>query len=706
MSRADTILLVDGARGDPTAHPALRQRGRDAPLEVERASSLDAAMRMLAGGGYAAVLLDLELPGSDGLESVRRIVERHPGLPVVALTGRNDDIGERAITAGAQGYLHKTDAGPGAIHQALRQAQARQRLEDRAREAHEALLASRRRLAESERRYRDVFEHGLGFICTHDLDGILHSINPAAAAALGTTPPAMLGRPLRGFMPRHERVHFDAYMQRIRERGEDHGLLPVVHRNGDTRLWRYHNRLLDRGGEDPVVLGIAHDVTERLRTERQLRAKTAELEAVNDAAPLGLMRTDADGRCTYVNRSWEQLAGIPQDQALGEGWLQALHPDDRARVAESWARIRAAGKRSMGHHRFVRADGRTVWCRIHSAPMMIDGSVAGHVATVQDITREHEAESARRRGDRRLATLADALPLLLMFLDRDARVEFINSGWTRELRLPAGDILGRPVLELLREPAAGHFAEGFGAALGGAGHRVEFADPAEAATRTWSAVFIPQRDHSGGVDGVHVMLRDITLEQAHRQELVRRAEQDPLTGALNRAGFQVHGKHAWNEAARQGRTLAVLFFDLDGFKEINDSLGHAAGDGLLQDVATRVRDCVRTDDIVARLGGDEFAVIARHVPGSKAGDRLAGKLLAAVHASSQAAPGAAARTLRASCSIGYCIADAAEVSLAEALSRADEALYAAKRAGKGRALQWRPDCSPIPGAAAVGTVGT
>lgn len=807
LPSAPTILLVEDTRSDALLYSALL-RACETPHDVDHASSLEAGMRLLGQRSYTAVLLDLGLPDSDGLEGLQRIVESHPTLPVVVLTGREDDgLGERAIAAGAQDYLHKSDARAGGIARVLRHARARQQLDNSAREALEELRAlfdrnpmpvfvfdqqtlrflaanaaalafygytreqflqllvtdirpaderarflhtlresperfhqddwihcsaggrlatvqvsseplrfqgrdcrivivrdvtaqqeSRRQLAESEYRYRGIFEHSLGYICIHTLDGVLQSVNPAAAAALGYPREALQGHRLGAFMPAAERRRVDAYLKRIRDHGEDHGVLPIDHPSGETRLWRYHNRLLDRDGQEPLVLGIAHDVTERLRVEQQLRDKTAELEAVNDAAPLGLLRTDPEGRCTYVNRTWEQLAGISAQQALGDGWIQALHPDDRAQVAEDWARTRAAGKRFSGRQRFVHADGRTVWCRVHAAPMMIEGKVAGYFSTVQDITREHEAESARRRGDRRLATLADALPLLLMFLDAKLRVEFINSGWTRELRRPADEILGQPVLELIREPAASHFAEGLGIARGGVEHHVEFDDPDETVIRTWNAVFIPQHDQAGQVDGIHVMLRDVTLDKAFRQDLIQRAEQDPLTGILNRAGFQAHGNHAWHEAARQGRSLGVFFFDLDEFKEINDTLGHAAGDGLLQEVAARVRDCVRADDIVARLGGDEFAVIARHITDGNAAQRVADKLIAAVGGSSQQiASGPATRTLHASCSVGYCITNPAQMPLAKALECADEALYAAKRAGKGRAVQWRQQsATPAP----------
>ena len=687
MGRAETILLVDDTRSDAALYSAVLRRACHPPREVEHAPSLGAALRMLENARYAAVLLDLGLPDSEDLQGLEAIVARYPELPVVVLTGRDGDLGERAIAAGAQDYLRKSDAKPGMLDRALRLAQARQELENRERQAREELLQSRRQLAESERRYRDIFESSMGLICTHSLGGVLLSVNPAAAQVFAVEPEDLVGRRLHGFVPDAAHTQVDAYLQRIREQGADQGLVPVMV-NGELRIWRYHNRLLDREGGQ-VVLGLAHDVTERQRIARELRAKTAELEAVNDAAPLGLLRTDAQGRCTYVNRAWQRLAGLSQEQSLGDGWIRSVHPEDRERVVTEWERTWRAGDRFSGKQRFMHIDGRTVWCEVHASPMLIDGRITGYFATAQDVTAEHLAETARRRGDRRLATLADALPVLLMFVDRDMRVEFINSGWTGELHRPEDQIIGQPLLELVSAPVADHFAAGLESAYAGIEHGVDFDDPGDTAIRTWNAVFIPQSDQDGHVDGVHVMLRDVTLEKAHRQELVRRAEQDPLTGTFNRAGFEAHGGHAWREAARQGRPLGVFFFDLDGFKEINDSLGHASGDGLLQEVAARVRDSLRADDIIGRLGGDEFAVIARHVGGAGAAQVVAEKLIAAVSASTRQVAAGADDTLQASCSLGYCVADAADVSLAQALQRADQAQYAAKRAGKGRAVQWQ-----------------
>src|SRR5690606_31290990 len=321
----------------------------------------------------------------------------------------------------------------------------------------------------------------------------------------------------------------------------------------------------------------------RKALESRLRQAAAELHVLFDRNPLPVFVFEERSLgIRAANAAALEFYGWDHDRFLQMTALDIFprHEHQQFRAALDGLAARFCDTEWTQLH----SSGRRMQAQVNNEPIRFRGHDC-RMAIVRDISREREAESARRRGDQRLATLADALPLLLMFVDRELRVEFINSGWTRELRRPAGEILGQPVVGLIREPAASHFASGLETALGGVAHNVEFEDPNEDGVRTWAATFIPQRGHTGDIEGIHVMLRDISLEKAHRQELVRRAQQDPLTGCLNRAGFQLHGGHAWAEAASVGQTVAVYFFDLDGFKEINDTLGHATGDAMLQSAA-------------------------------------------------------------------------------------------------------------------------
>jgi PAS domain S-box-containing protein len=135
---------------------------------------------------------------------------------------------------------------------------------------------------QSERRYRNLVEHSLGLICTHDLDGMLLSINPAAARSLGYEPAHGVGRSLAEFLSPETRHLFDAYLQRIRDNGRDTGLMRVIARDGEARVWMYRNVLYEQPGERPYILGHAIDITERLAAERTLRESEQALRRAHD----------------------------------------------------------------------------------------------------------------------------------------------------------------------------------------------------------------------------------------------------------------------------------------------------------------------------------------------------------------------------------------------------------------------------------------
>ena len=141
---------------------------------------------------------------------------------------------------------------------------------------------AREAFEQSERRYRNLVEHSLGLICTHDLDGVLLSINPAAARSLGYDPGHGVGRSLAEFLSPETRHLFAGYLQRIRDRGQDAGLMRVIARDGGTRVWMYRNALYEEPGEQPYVLGHAIDITERIVAERTLRESEHALRRAHD----------------------------------------------------------------------------------------------------------------------------------------------------------------------------------------------------------------------------------------------------------------------------------------------------------------------------------------------------------------------------------------------------------------------------------------
>ena len=173
------------------------------------------------------------------------------------------------------------------------------------------------------------------------------------------------------------------------------------------------------------------------------------------------------------------------------------------------------------------------------------------------------------------------------------------------------------------------------------------------------------------------MLQDVTERKRMEEELVRRAFQDDLTGLANRALFHDRLRHALKRRSRNRTFVAVLLLDLDGFKRVNDSLGHAAGDQLLRSVGQRITVAVRAGETVARLGGDEFAIVIESVQDEEEVHQLADRLLRVISRPVTVAE----REVVVNVSIGIALATPGEVGDA-VLRNADVAMYAAKNAGK------------------------
>jgi PAS domain S-box-containing protein len=183
--------------------------------------------------------------------------------------------------------------------------------------------------------YRHVVEHGLGLICMHDLDGVLLFINPAAAHLLGYEPHEGIGKKLSLFLAPAMRPLFAAYLERIRSQPTDSGLMRVITKHGQERVWAYHNIRYEEPGQPPYVLGHAQDVTERIQREQELKQardalenavaqRTAELQRAQEqfvkafqASPDAIILVGMDDRYIDVNPSFQRLSGYSRDEVIG-----------------------------------------------------------------------------------------------------------------------------------------------------------------------------------------------------------------------------------------------------------------------------------------------------------------------------------------------------------------------------------------------------
>ncbi|QPN67729.1 GGDEF domain-containing protein [Synechococcus sp. CBW1006] len=189
------------------------------------------------------------------------------------------------------------------------------------------------------------------------------------------------------------------------------------------------------------------------------------------------------------------------------------------------------------------------------------------------------------------------------------------------------------------------------------------------------------RDAKGRMDGFIASFRLIDTEVAKEQELLRRAGTDSLTALFNREEMFRQIERLMARHQRRGEKLAVLFCDLDRFKNVNDIHGHQAGDAVLQEIGIRVRSCLRSTDLAARIGGDELMVVLTDLHGPEDAKAIAEKLRLAAHVPVPTQAG----DLQVSISVGVAVAQPDE-SLDALIARADAAMYAAKEQGRDRVV--------------------
>lgn len=258
-------------------------------------------------------------------------------------------------------------------------------------------------LRESEDRYRDLVEHSSDLLCTHDPLGILLSVNEPPLRILGYSREEMIGRHLREFVAPEAQASCDAYLAEMQRDGFSKGILPVVTRSGEIRLWEYNNSLRRDGVSSPVVRGLAHDVTEQKRAESALRRSEEKFAKAFRASPMEMVITTlAEGRFLEVNEAFERNTGYSRDEVLGRTAIElGMWPDPGSR-SEVVADVAKHG-RILNREVQIRAKSGEVGTKLYSAELIQIGKERCLLAVSEDITRRKRIQEDLLRSEAFLA---------------------------------------------------------------------------------------------------------------------------------------------------------------------------------------------------------------------------------------------------------------------------------------------------------------
>ncbi|MFN3688783.1 EAL domain-containing protein [Salinarimonas sp.] len=478
-----------------------------------------------------------------------------------------------------------------------------------------------------------------------------------------------------------------------------------IERAGTTRWMKVNARLLDEAGTaDRKVITSFADVTTERRQQESLAE--AHARATRALAELGAYRTALDqhsivavtdrrGRITYVNDLFCKISGYEREELIGNthkivnsgthepGWFKNL-----------WRTI-ATGRSWRGEICNRKKSGGLYWVDTTIVPMRdAEGRIESYVSIRYDITERKRAEAAvaqeiekRAAAETLLRDVLDTIPDAVAAYDTQDRLVLFNKAYKDFYALSAPAIeIGAPFEDILRYGLAnGQYKD-----AGTTPEEHERWLARRLAThrqRPFQRVIQPlgdgrwlqvreRRSRSGYIVGVRTDITSLKLAEA---AIKRHAEQDPLTGLANRAVITSRLRDQLESRRRADQAGAVVLLDLDHFKDVNDTLGHDAGDALLREVARRLTAAVRGTDTVARLGGDEFAVM---LPGLATPEE-AHAIVEGIHRSLQRETTVAGRALTPSASIGVTLYPHDGTTPTELLKNADIALYQAKARGRG-----------------------
>lgn len=569
----------------------------------------------------------------------------------------------------------------------------------------------RQQIAESELRFRRAMEDSAIGIVVVGLDGRIRQTNPAFAAMLGYTSEEI--EALTFFQITHPD---DLLIGRETMDDLKAGTVNSFHfekrylRKDGTPVWAHLAGSVIRDETSGRPLYLVSQI-ENIDARKQAEARIAEAETrwnfALAGAGQGVWDLDMRKGGTTYSSTWVKMLGYADGELDGDTdrWLEMIHPDDRETVAEA-DRAHLEGKTPFfeAEFRMRHKDGHWMWILDRGKAIERDenGRLIRAIGSLTDITRRKEAEerltvSAAMLADEkeRLRVTLQSIGDAVICTDAANRITFMNPVAEKLTGIAGGEALGKML---------GHV---YWAVDEETGHRIGVTRPAVGvhapADQNSRAVLIRRDDTRCSIRqvvspiinernefcGLVIVFQDFTDARALQRQLAHAAAHDALTGLANRSSFIRAMEDLVGQARKDGTadtTKSVggaghqfMFIDLDHFKLVNDTGGHAAGDGLLKRVAEAIRGVLGPDDIVARLGGDEFAVILKS--GSAAGAKIAARSIIDAIGGLDFTWDGRPHVIGASIGLAAINGNCGEVD--EIIARADAACYAAKAAGRG-----------------------
>ncbi len=541
-------------------------------------------------------------------------------------------------------------------------------------------------LIESEARYRQLFENANDIIYVHDLKGNYISINQAAQRVIGYTQDEAMSLNMNDIIaPEDLKLVKRKLSKKVTgASGQTVYEVECVKKDGSRVALEVNSSIITKDGVPIAVQGIARDITARKQAEEASRKNEDRYRDLFENANDLIYTHDLNGFFTSLNRAGEIITGYSREEALTMNIAEVVAPEYLEGARTMTARKIEDERPTTYELEIIAKDGRRVPLDLSTRLMVNNGMPAGVQGIARDISERRRVESSLHNTISLFSSTFESTADGIIVMDLSRNIVTCNKKFRMMWDIPQqiiDDKNGKPLVELI----AGQ--------LGDPDLFVNelddlYSDPTATTTdilelkdgRIFERNSQPQFLEGEPVGRV-CCFRDITERNEAEEKLRYYALHDTLTDLPNRVSFMNHLKQAVERAGGNSYAkFAVLFLDLDRFKVINDSLGHAVGDKLLIAISERLLACVRPGDVVARLGGDEFTILLHRSGDPLEVAKVAERLQTAISEPFKIDN----YEVFSTASIGIVVSSSVERRAEDFLRDADAAMYRAKEAGKAR----------------------
>lgn len=440
------------------------------------------------------------------------------------------------------------------------------------------------------------------------------------------------------------------------------------------------------------LIKTLHASLEWAESERLLKEDRVRFNQLAEGLPQLAWTCLPDGRCDFLNRRWCNFTGIDEKEQLDYGWLKQVHPDDHKKLEQAWMNAVSSGTEMYVIFRIRSKSGDYRWFDTRATPQRNDkGDIVRWLGSNTDITDIELTRQALANSEQLFHTAFDYAPLGMMMVNLNGVIIQANPALHQLLGYACGpEFPAMPLLLELIHPDD----------LSNTQFQLDKLRAEKLAFAQYETRLIAQNHHCVPVlislafvnkvnDGSCYLLQiyDLSERKRYESQLIKLAHYDPLTGLGNRAKLQEEIEFFIQKSRRNPSSFAVLFGDLDHFKQINDSLGHEAGDHLLKIVARRLQKALRIEDSICRLGGDEFVVLLHDVTKFEAVVTVAEKLIKKINKPIRLGD----NKVHVGMSFGIALYPTDGDDAKTLLRNADSALYDAKAKGRGCCQLYRKE---------------